>query len=246
MEFADKIFHLPDKHPEPLARGEGELRWTLLVRHPVASDARVAEPPVPRHPYNPEEDDASRTRPQQLRPGSGREGQAVAGRSVCRVGVRSGVGRLVRRSAVYCTPSRRSPPTYRGRLHIVVGQGHRDVHGGAGRAKGGHRGRDDPGRRPRQVARKGVGQVAGTTHLTRPTGAGAVDESLADLRHPFRWHFGPILERCGQALVETMLPFIAPLADRVVFEVVSFEVFRPWILGRYLRPAHPNAARSMW
>ena len=62
MEFADKIFHLPDKHPEPLARGEGELRWTLLVRHPVASDSRVAEPPVPRHPYNPEEDDSSRTR----------------------------------------------------------------------------------------------------------------------------------------------------------------------------------------
>jgi hypothetical protein len=153
LEFADKIFHRPDKHPEPLARGEGDLR--LLVRHHVA-------------------------------------------------------------------------------------------HGGAGRAKGGHRERDDPGRRPRRAARKDVGQVAGTTHLTRPTGAGAVDTSLADLRHLFRWHFGPILKRCGQALVEMMLPFTAPLAERVVFEAVSFEVFWPWILGRYLRPAHPNAARSMW
>ena len=36
LEFADKIFHRPDKHPEPLARGEGDLH--LLVRHPVASD----------------------------------------------------------------------------------------------------------------------------------------------------------------------------------------------------------------
>jgi hypothetical protein len=26
LEFADKIFHCPGKHPEPLARGEGELR----------------------------------------------------------------------------------------------------------------------------------------------------------------------------------------------------------------------------
>ncbi len=32
----DKIFHRPDKHPEPLARGEGDLHF--LVRHPVASD----------------------------------------------------------------------------------------------------------------------------------------------------------------------------------------------------------------
>ncbi len=31
LEFADKIFHLPDKHPELLARGEGELRWNLLT-----------------------------------------------------------------------------------------------------------------------------------------------------------------------------------------------------------------------
>jgi hypothetical protein len=43
-----------------------------------------------------------------------------------------------------------------------------------------------------------------------------------------------------------MLPFTAPLAECVVFEAVSFEVFWPWILGRYLRPAHPNVARSMW
>ena len=32
----DKIFHRPDMHPDPLARGEGELR--LLVQHPVAND----------------------------------------------------------------------------------------------------------------------------------------------------------------------------------------------------------------
>ena len=43
-----------------------------------------------------------------------------------------------------------------------------------------------------------------------------------------------------------MLPFTAPLAEHVVFEAVSFEIFWPWILGRYLRPAHPNTARSMW
>jgi hypothetical protein len=43
--------------------------------------------------------------------------------------------------------------------------------------------------------------------------------------HPFRWHFGPILERCGQALVETKFPFTAPLAERIVFAAVSFEVF---------------------
>ncbi len=49
--------------------------------------------------------------------------------------------------------------------------------------------------------------------------------------HPFRWHFGPILERCGQALAEMMLPFTAPLAEHVVFETVSFEVFWPWMLG---------------
>jgi hypothetical protein len=103
--------------------------------------------------------------------------------------------------------------------------------------KGGHRERDDPGRRPRRAARKDVGQVAGTTHLTRPTGAGAFDTSLADLRHLFRWHFGPILKRCGQALVEMMLPFTAPLAERVVFEAVSFEVFWPWIRLDGRRPS---------
>jgi hypothetical protein len=32
----DKIFHRPDKHLEPFARGEGDRH--LLVRHPVASD----------------------------------------------------------------------------------------------------------------------------------------------------------------------------------------------------------------
>ena len=66
------------------------------------------------------------------------------------------------------------------------------------------------------------------------------------VRRPFRWHFGPILERCGQALVEATFPFTVPLAERVVFEAVSFEVFWPWMLGQHLRPAHPNAARSMW
>jgi len=51
--------------------------------------------------------------------------------------------------------------------------------------------------------------------------------SLSDLRHRFWWHLGPVLKRCGQALVETMLPFVAPLAGRVGFEAVSFEVFWP-------------------
>ena len=63
---------------------------------------------------------------------------------------------------------------------------------------------------------------------------------LPTVRHPFRWHFGPILERCWQALVETKFPFTAPLAKRIVFEAVSFEVFWPWMLGLYLWPAHPN------
>jgi hypothetical protein len=58
LGFADKFFHRPDKHPEPLARGKGDRRWTLLARQPVANDARVAELPVPRHFYNPEEDGA--------------------------------------------------------------------------------------------------------------------------------------------------------------------------------------------
>jgi hypothetical protein len=58
----------------------------LVELQPVASDARGAEPPVPRHLYNPEEDGASRARRQQLR-----EGQAVAGRSGGHVGIRSGV-----------------------------------------------------------------------------------------------------------------------------------------------------------
>jgi hypothetical protein len=130
-------------------RGRAEMDF--VVRQPVASDARGAEPPVLRHLYNPEEDVASRARRQQLR-----EGQAVAGRSGGHVGVQSGVSRLVRRSVVYSTPSRRSLPTYRGRLHIFVGQGHQDVHGGAGRAQGGHRGRHDPGGRPHRVAQQGI------------------------------------------------------------------------------------------
>ena len=45
--------------------------------------------------------------------------------------------------------------------------------------------------------------------------------------------------------MEAVFPFAAPVAERVVFEAVSFEVFWP-MLGRYLRPAHPNVARSMW
>ena len=48
MEFEDKIFHHPDRHPEPITRGEGELRWALLVRQPVASVSRGPEPPVPQ------------------------------------------------------------------------------------------------------------------------------------------------------------------------------------------------------
>jgi hypothetical protein len=63
------------------------------------------------------------------------------------------------------------------------------------------------------------------------------------VRHPFQWHFGPILERRGWALVETMFPFTAPLAELVVFEAVSFEAFWPWMLGRYLLQAHLNTAR---
>jgi hypothetical protein len=43
-----------------------------------------------------------------------------------------------------------------------------------------------------------------------------------------------------------MFPFTAPVAERVVFEAVSFEVFWQWMLGRYLRLAHPTVARSMW
>jgi hypothetical protein len=65
------------------------------------------------------------------------------------------------------------------------------------------------------------------------------------VRHPFRWHFGPILERCGQALVETKFPFTAPLAESVVFAAVSSEVFWPWMLGRYLWPATSTLLQAM-
>jgi hypothetical protein len=67
------------------------------------------------------------------------------------------------------------------------------------------------------------------------------------VRHPFWWHFGPILERPWQALVATTFPFTAPLAKQhVVFEAVSFEAFWPWMLGRYLWQAHLHVSRSMW
>jgi hypothetical protein len=66
------------------------------------------------------------------------------------------------------------------------------------------------------------------------------------VRHHFRWHFGPLLSRHCQVLAETMFPFTAPPAERDVFEAVPFEDFWPWMLSQYLRPAHLNAARSMW
>jgi hypothetical protein len=66
------------------------------------------------------------------------------------------------------------------------------------------------------------------------------------VRHQFRWHFGPLLLRHDQVLAETMFPFTAPPAESDVLEAVSFEDFWPWLLGEYLRPAHLNAARSMW
>jgi hypothetical protein len=43
-----------------------------------------------------------------------------------------------------------------------------------------------------------------------------------------------------------MFPFTAPPTECDVFEAVSFEDFWPWMLSQYLRPAHLNAARSMW
>ena len=66
------------------------------------------------------------------------------------------------------------------------------------------------------------------------------------VRHQFRWHFGPLLSRHCQVLAETMFPFTAPPTECDVFEAVPFEDFWPWMLSQYLRPAHLNAARSMW
>jgi len=66
------------------------------------------------------------------------------------------------------------------------------------------------------------------------------------VRHQFRWHFGPLLRGHSQVLAETMFPFTVPPAECDLFEAVSFEDFWPWMLGQYLRPAHLNAARSMW
>ena len=66
------------------------------------------------------------------------------------------------------------------------------------------------------------------------------------VRHAFRFHFGPIFERRGRALVETVFPFTTPADEHDLFESVSFEDFWTWLLRHYLRPAHLNAARSMW
>ena len=153
LEFADKIF----ARASIRSRSHEERASCACSCGILASDARGTERPVPRHPYNPEEGDASRSRRQQLRPGSSRERQAVAGRSGGSVGVRSGVGRLVRRSAVLhgasISLSDKDIEMFTGVLVV------RKVAAGSGMILEGD---------PAELLARGVGQVAGTTHLTRP------------------------------------------------------------------------------
>jgi hypothetical protein len=95
------------------------------------------------------------------------------------------------------------------------------------------------------MAHKGVWQVAGTTHLPRPMGAGAVATSLAD-------RAAPVPVALWASPTETLpgsggddVPIHRPPAECDVFEAVSFEDFWPWMLGQYLLPTHLNTARSM-
>ncbi len=227
--------------------GEGQTRWTLLTRQALTG-ASHAEPPVLRRLYDPEVDGAGH----QVRVDNNFDPAAAARGGPTRAGVAAalgygpesvdlsdGVQSTVRHPTAFRPPTEgtsvsltdKDVPMFTGSLVV------RKAATGGGMVLDG-----DPTEwlaavydklRERRIS-PDRWVLALSTRLS-PT-----------VRHQFRWHFGPLLERRGQALVETVFPFTAPPAERDIFEAVSFEDFWPWMLRQYLRPAHLNAARSMW
>jgi hypothetical protein len=235
---------------ERRAPGEGARRWTLLTRPSRPQGDSRDEPRVPRRLYDPEMDGAG----QQVRTDNDFDPAAAAGGSPTRAGVAAALGygpASVDLSAGTEPRSLARPsfalrqPTEGTSLSLTD----RDVE-------------EFTGVLVVRKATAGVGMILEgdpTEWLTRAYGklrerrispdrwVLALSPRLSPpVRHQFRWHFGPLLSRPGQVLAETMFPFTAPPAECDVFEAVSFEDFWPWMLSQYLRPAHLNAARSMW
>ena len=241
LEFADKIFHRPDKHPEPLARGEGERKWTLSfgnlwpVTHEAPSRPSCSTFTTLRRMTHQGRADNNFERGRPSRAGVA----DTFGYSPGSVGLSEEVRSTARPPVALCQPTESASISLSDK-DIEMFTGVLVVRKAA--AGGGMILEGDPAEwiaraydklRDRRISPDRL-VLALSTRLS-PT-----------VRHPFRWHFGPILERCGQALVETKFPFTAPLAERVVFEAVSFEVFWPWMPVRCLRLAHPNVAGSRW
>jgi hypothetical protein len=233
---------------ERRAPGEGARRWTLLTRQNMQQGDSRAEPRVPRRLYDPEMDGAGH----QVRTDNDFDPAAAARGSPTRAGVAAALGygpESVDLSEGTRSLARPSIALRQPTEGTSISLTERDVEEFTGVLV------------VRQAAAGGGMILEGdpTEWLTRAYGklrerrispdrwVLALSPRLSPpVRHQFRWHFGPLLSRPCQVLAETMFPFTAPPAECDVFEVVPFEDFWPWMLGQYLRPAHLNAARSMW
>jgi hypothetical protein len=233
---------------ERRAPGEVARRWTLLTRQSMPQDGSCAAPPVPRCLYDPEVDGAGH----QVRIDNDFDPAAAARGSPTRAGVASalgygpesvdlseGVQSLARPSIALRQPTEGTSISLMDK-DVEVFTGVLVVRKAA--AGGGMILEGDPTewltRAYSKLRERRISPDRWVLTLSprlSPT-----------VRHQFRWHFGPLLPRRDQVLAETMFPFTAPPAECDVFEAVSFEDFWPWMLGQYLRPAHLNAARSMW
>ena len=234
----------------PRAHGEGARGWTLLSRQSLAQDASRAGPPVPRRLYDPEVDGAG----QQVRTDNDFDPAAAARGGPTRAGVAAAMGygpasedlsegtgtrSLARPSFALRQPTEGTSISLTDK-DVEVFTGVLIVRTAA--TGGGMILEGDPTEwLTRAYSRLRERRISPDRWVL------ALSPRLSPtVRHQFRWHFGPLLLRHDQVLAETMFPFTAPPAESDVLEAVSFEDFWPWLLGEYLRPAHLNAARSMW
>ena len=234
----------------PRAHGEGARRWTLLSRQSLAQDASRAGPPVPRRLYDPEVDGAGH----QVRTDNDFDPAAAARGGPTRAGVAAALGygpasedlsegtgtrSLARPSFALRQPTEGTSISLTDK-DVEVFTGVLIVRTAA--TGGGMILEGDPTEwLTRAYSRLRERRISPDRWVL------ALSPRLSPaVRHQFRWHFGPLLLRHDQVLAETMFPFTAPPAESDVLEAVSFEDFWPWLLGQYLRPAHLNAARSMW
>ena len=234
----------------PRAHGEVARRWTLLSRQSMQQDASRAGPPVPRRLYDPEVDGVGR----QVRTDNDFDPAAAARGGPTRAGVAAALGYgpasvdlsegTGTRPLARPSSALRQPPEG---TSISLTDKDVDVFTGVlivrtAATGGGMILEGDPTEwLTRACSRLRERRISPDRWVL------ALSPRLSPaVRHQFRWHFGPLLLRHDQVLAETMFPFTAPPAESDVLEAVSFEDFWPWLLGEYLRPAHLNAARSMW